>query len=153
MDLGGTPIGKPTGFFVGVGVNPGAINLQQEISRFEWKVDAGAEFAITQPVFDVDMLKSFLKKIEHVRIPVIAGIWPLTSLRNAEFMNNEIPGAHVPDEIMERMRRAGTSEKARDEGIAVAQECFLAIKDLVEGVQVSAPFGRYDSVLKVLEAL
>jgi homocysteine S-methyltransferase len=153
VDMGGTAIGKPTGFFIGVGINPGAINLKQEISRFEWKVDAGAEFAITQPVFDVAMLKSFLKKIEHVRIPVIAGIWPLTSLRNAEFMNNEIPGAHVPDEIMKRMRKADTSEKAREEGIAVAQECLLAVKDLVEGVQISAPFGRYDSVLKVLEAL
>ncbi len=151
-DLGGTPIGKPTGFYIGVGVNPGAINLKQEISRFEWKVDAGAEFAITQPVFDVEMLKSFLKKIAHVRIPIIAGIWPLASLRNAEFMNNEVPGAHVPEEIMARMRKADTSERARDEGIAIARECALAIKDLVEGIQVSAPFGRFDSAMEVLKA-
>lgn len=152
-DLGGTPIGKPTGFYTGVGVNPGAINLKQEISRFEWKVDAGAEFAITQPVFDVEMLKSFLKKIAHVRIPIIAGIWPLASLRNAEFMNNEVPGAHVPEEIMARMRQADTSERARKEGIAIARECALAIRDLVEGIQVSAPFGRFDSAIEVLKEI
>jgi homocysteine S-methyltransferase len=150
-DLGGTPIGKPTGFYIGVGVNPGAINLNQEIRRFEWKVDAGAEFAVTQPVFDIEMLKSFLEKIKHVRIPIIAGIWPLASLRNAEFMNNEVPGAHVPEEILERMRKANTSEKARKEGITIASECALAIKDLVEGLQISAPFGRFDSALEVLK--
>ncbi len=153
MDLGGTLIGKPTGFYIGVGVNPGAINLKQEISRFEWKVDAGAEFAITQPVFDVEVLKSFLKKIEHVRIPIIAGVWPLTSLRNAEFMNNEVPGAHVPEGILERMRKADTSEKAREEGIAIARECVSVVKDLVEGIQISAPFGRFDSAMEVLKAI
>lgn len=153
MDLGRTSIGKPTAFYIGVGVNPGAINLKQEISRFEWKVDAGAEFAITQPVFDVEMLKSFLEKIGHVRIPIIAGIWPLASLRNAEFMNNEVPGAHVPEEIMDRMRKANTSEKAKEEGIAIARECLIVVKNLVEGVQVSAPFGRFESALSVLEVL
>ncbi len=153
MDLGGTSIGKPTGFYIGVGVNPGAINQEQEISRFEWKVDAGAEFAITQPVFDVEILKSFIKKIEHVKIPIIAGIWPLTSLRNAEFMNNEVPGAHVPEEIMNRIRKASNSEKAKEEGISIAQESLIALKSIAEGIQVSAPFGRYDSALKVLQVL
>ncbi|MEW5806474.1 MAG: bifunctional homocysteine S-methyltransferase/methylenetetrahydrofolate reductase [Acidobacteriota bacterium] len=153
LDLGGNPIGKPTGFHIGVGVNPGAIDLKKEISRLEWKVGAGAEFAITQPVFDVEMLKSFLHMISHVRIPILAGIWPLTSLRNAEFMNNEVPGTQVPHEIMERMRKAGSSEAARREGIAIAQECLLAIRNIVEGVQVSTPAERYETAVEVLSAL
>ncbi len=89
-----------------MGVNPGAIDLDYEIRRFEWKVEAGAEFAITQPVFDVQQLKNFLKRIEHCRIPVIPGIWPLTSYRNAEFLNNEVPGVSVPDSVLERMRKS-----------------------------------------------
>ena len=95
LDLGNNPIGQPTAFSIGVGVNPGAINLEEEIRRFEWKVEAGAEYAITQPVYDTEQLHSFLKKIEHVRIPIIAGIFPLVSIRNAEFMHNEVPGVNV----------------------------------------------------------
>src|SRR5215468_121226 len=102
LDPGGNPIGEPTKFVIGVGVNPGAIDLDYEIRRFEWKVEAGAEYAITQPVFDVEQLKNFLKRIEHCRIPIIPGIWPLTSHRNAEFLNNEVPGVSVPDSVLER---------------------------------------------------
>jgi len=153
MDLGGNPIGTQTGFVIGCGANPGAINLEEEIRRYEWKVDAGAQYAVTQPVFDVTKLETFLKRIAHVRIPVIAGLWPLTSYRNAEFMNNEVPGVSVPADVMERMRKADSGEKARQEGIRIAQEALLRLKEMVEGVQVSAPFGRYTASLEVLSVL
>ncbi|MBF0543808.1 MAG: bifunctional homocysteine S-methyltransferase/methylenetetrahydrofolate reductase [Candidatus Riflebacteria bacterium] len=153
LDLGGNPIGKPTGLCIGVGANPGAIDLDLEIRRFEWKVKAGAEFAITQPVFDGALLEKFLQKIAHIRIPILAGIWPLTSLKNAEFMNNEVPGASVPAEIMQRMRSQTSIEGQQKEGIAIAREALKSIKPMVEGIQLSVPFGRAETVLKVLEAL
>lgn len=153
LDPGGNSIGKPTSFVIGVGVNPAAIDPAHEIKRFEWKVDAGAEFAITQPVFDPDQLERFLRKIEHVRIPVVAGIWPLVSVRNAEFLANEVPGVMVPDEIIARMRRA--SEKSKEhavaEGIAIAREMFERVRENVQGVQVSAPFGKVELALQVFE--
>jgi methionine synthase I (cobalamin-dependent)/5,10-methylenetetrahydrofolate reductase len=153
LDPGGNSIGKPTSFVVGVGVNPAAIDPAQEIKRFEWKVDAGAEFAITQPVFDPDQLERFLRKIEHVRIPVVAGIWPLVSVRNAEFLANEVPGVMVPDEIISRMRRANekSKEHAVAEGIAIAREMFERVRPEVQGVQVSAPFGKVELALQVFE--
>jgi 5,10-methylenetetrahydrofolate reductase len=140
---------------IGVGVNPGAINLEEEIKRFEYKVEAGAEYAITQPVFDVAQLREFLKLIEHVRIPVIAGIWPLVSYRNAEFLHNEVPGVRVTASIMERMRRASDAgkEAARDEGLQIARESLLEVRDLIQGVQVSAPFNNVRYALEVFEAL
>ncbi len=153
IDLGGNTIGKPTGYLVGVGLNPCVIDPEKEISRFEWKVKAGAEFVITQPVFDVNNFLEFLERIKHVRIPIIAGVWPLVSPRNAEFMNNEVPGVSVPDEIIERMRAANSKEEALKEGITIAQEMVRQIKDHVEGVQVSAPFGKVKHALSVLSAL
>jgi len=153
MDLGGNPIGSPTGFFIGVGANPGAIDLDLEIKRFEYKVEAGAEFAITQPVFDITLLENFLKRIKHVRIPVLAGIWPLASMKNAEFMNNEVPGMAIPDELMARMRSAETSEKQKEEGIKIAREALTRVKDMVEGAQISAPFGRVATVLEVIDGI
>lgn len=152
-DVGNNPIGEPTAFFVGVGVNPGAPDLDREIARFEWKVDAGAEFAITQPVFDVDQLLRFLERIRHVRIPVLAGVWPLASFRNAEFMNNEVPGVVVPDSLLERMRRADTKDAARAEGVAIAREALQALVPHVQGAQISAPFGRYATAVEVAEAI
>jgi len=133
--------------------NPGAINLDYEISRFEWKVDAGAEFAVTQPVFDIQLLETFLKRVEGVRIPILAGIWPLSSLRNAEFMHNEVPGARVPPDIMKRIKKAQEKgpELARQEGVAVAREVFSRVKDMVEGVQLSPPLGKYDLALDILD--
>ena len=155
LDLGNNPIGCPTSFCIGVGVNPGAINLDEEIKRFEYKVEAGAEFAITQPVFDVEQLRNFLKRIEHVRIPVVAGIWPLVSYRNAEFLHNEVPGVSVTPSIMERMRAASDKgkEAARDEGLQIARESLLEVRDLIQGVQVSAPFNNVKYALEVFEAL
>ncbi|MBK8303524.1 MAG: bifunctional homocysteine S-methyltransferase/methylenetetrahydrofolate reductase [Chloracidobacterium sp.] len=155
LDLGNNPIGKPTAFSIGVGVNPGAVNMEEEIRRFEWKVEAGAEYAITQPVFDTEQLKRFLDMIDHVRIPIVAGIWPLISYRNAEFMHNEVPGVNVTPEILERMRAASdiSKEAGRDEGIRIARESLTEVKDVIQGVQVSAPFGNVKYALQVFEAL
>jgi homocysteine S-methyltransferase len=155
LDPGGNAIGEPTRFAIGVGVNPAAIDLAHEIKRFEWKVDAGAEFAITQPVFDAAQLEKFLGMIAHVRIPVIAGIWPLVSLRNAEFLANEVPGVSVPDEVIARMRRASeqSKEHALAEGIAIAREMLGRVRPMVQGVQVSAPFGKVELALHVFEGL
>jgi homocysteine S-methyltransferase len=152
LDIGGNPIGAGTGFVIGVGANPGVPNLDEEIRRFEYKVEAGAEYAVTQPVFDLSLLENFLRRIEHCRIPVVAGIWPLVSVRNAEFMKNELR-VSVPDEILERMARAKNPEAAREEGVAIAREMLLAVRDLVQGAQISAPLGRYASAVDVLEAL
>ncbi len=152
LDIGGNPIGTATNFVIGVGANPGSPNLEEEIRRFEYKVEAGAEYAVTQPVFDVRLLESFLKRIEHCRIPVLAGIWPLTSARNAEFMKNELRVA-VPDEIIDRMARATTAEAARAEGVAIAREMLAQVASEVQGVQISAPFGRYTAAMDVLEVL
>jgi methionine synthase I (cobalamin-dependent)/5,10-methylenetetrahydrofolate reductase len=155
LDLGNNPIGKPTAFSIGVGVNPGAVNLEEEIRRFEWKVEAGAEYAITQPVFDTEQLRNFLDKITHVKIPIVAGIWPLISYRNAEFMHNEVPGVNVTPEILERMRAASEKgkEQAREEGIAIARESLEQVKDVIQGAQVSAPFGNVSYALQVFEVL
>ena len=155
LDLGNNPIGCPTAFTIGVGVNPGAVNLEEEIKRFEWKVEAGAQYAITQPVFDTEQLREFLDKIAHVRIPIVAGIWPLVSYRNAEFLHNEVPGVRVTHEILERMRGASeiSKEAARDEGIAIARESLLEVRDVIQGVQVSAPFGNVKYALQVFDAL
>jgi len=149
LDLGNNPIGEPTAFSIGVGVNPGAINLDEEIKRFEWKVEAGAEYAITQPVYDTGQLHEFLDRIGHVRIPIVAGY------RNAEFMHNEVPGVRVTQEILERMREASeeSKERAREEGLAIARESLEEIKDVIQGVQVSAPFGNVRYALKVFDAL
>src|SRR3989440_7619047 len=155
LDIGNNPIGEPTAFSIGVGVNPGAVNMDEELRRFEWKIEAGAEYAITQPVFDTEQLRDFLKRIEHCRIPIIAGIWPLVSFRNAEFLHNEVPGVHVTPEIMERMRAASaiSKEAGRDEGLKIARESLLEVRDLIQGVQVSAPFGNVKYALEVFEVL
>ena len=152
LDVGNNPIGTGTGFVIGVGANPGVPNLDEEIRRFEFKVDAGAEFAVTQPVFDLSLLENFLRRIEHCRIPVIAGIWPLVSARNAEFMKNELR-VSVPDSILERMARATNPEAARAEGIAIAREMLVAVRGMVQGAQISAPQSRYSAAVDVLEAL
>src|SRR5437763_14954567 len=112
LDLGGNPFGEPTKFTIGVGVNPGHLDLDYELRRLDWKLKAGAEYAITQPVFDVVVLEKFLKRIENMRLPLVAGIWPLLSYRNAQFMNHEVPGISVSDAVMERMRIA--NEKRKD---------------------------------------
>jgi homocysteine S-methyltransferase len=151
LDPGGNSIGAPTSFAIGVGVNPVAIDIEHELRRFTWKVEAGAEYAITQPVFDVEQLESFLGKLDGNRIPIIAGIWPLVSLRNAEFLANEVPGVMVPAHIIERMRKANDKSKEHgvQEGIAIAREMLERVRPSVQGVQVSAPFGKVELALEV----
>jgi len=151
LDPGGNPIGAPTRYAIGVGVNPAAVDPALELKRFEFKVEAGAEYAITQPVFDVAQLERFLGEIDHVRIPIIAGIWPLVSVRNAEFLANEVPGVVVPESVITRMRRANerSKEHAVAEGITIAREMLACVKSAVQGVQVSAPFGKVELALQV----
>ncbi len=151
LDPGNNPIGAPTKWVIGVGVNPGANDLDRELSRFAWKVDAGAEFAVTQPVFDAQQLETFLKRVERFKTPIVAGIWPLVSLRNAEFLANEVPGVNVPDEVLARMRKAQEKgkEAALAEGVAIARDMFARVKGAVQGVQVSAPFGKVEVALEV----
>jgi methionine synthase I (cobalamin-dependent)/5,10-methylenetetrahydrofolate reductase len=157
LDPGGSAIGEPTSFVMGVGVNPGAADFEHEMRRFYWKVEAGAEYAITQPVFDIAQLFRFLDHIERegIRIPVIAGIWPLVSARNAEFLANEVPGVVVPEHVIERMRRASAlgKEEGVEEGIRIAQEMLAEARPRIQGVQVSAPFGKVPLALRVFEVL
>jgi homocysteine S-methyltransferase len=156
LDPGGNSIGAPTRFVVGVGVNPAAVDPAHERERFRYKVEAGAEYAITQPVFDAAQLERFLAEVDgelgSARPPVIAGIWPLVSARNAEFLANEVPGVTVPEVVLDRMRRANarSKEHAVAEGIAIAREMLERVRPHVQGVQVSAPFGRAELALEVL---
>lgn len=150
LDIGANPIGASAGFTVSVAANPGVPDIDGEIRRFAHKVEAGAEFCITQPVFDLRLLEQFLRRIEEFRIPVIAGIWPLTSVKNAQFMKTDLR-VSMPDEILARMAAAETPEAARAEGIRIAQEMLRQVRQRVQGVQVSAPFGKYAAAAEVLE--
>ena len=152
LDIGGNPMGSQTALLTGVGANPGAMNMDEEIRRFDWKTEAGSEYVVTQPVFDLNLLEAFLKRIEHAKLPVICGVWPLTSYRNAEFMVNELR-VPVPEEFMERMRRVDDADKARAEGVAIARQMVERIRTMVQGVQLSAPFGRYQMAIDVAEAI
>lgn len=155
LDPGGNSFGEPTQYVIGVSVNQSAVDPAKEWERFRWKVDAGAEFAVTQPVFDPDGLLHFLDREGSSGFPILASLWPLTSLRAAEYLANEIPGVSVPEEVTERMRRAQDSgaESAWAEGITIAREIYDAVRDRVQGIQIIAPFGRVDAALRVLEAV
>ena len=150
-DPGDNSIGAGTRFVIGVGVNPAPIDLEHELKRFAWKVEAGAEFAVTQPVFNPAQLENFLRRTEGARVPIVAGIWPLVSVRNAEFLANEVPGVSVPVEVIDRMRKASdkSKEHAVAEGITIAREMLERVRGSVQGVQVSAPFGKVELALDV----
>ena len=149
LDVGSNAIGASANLTIGVGANPGAPDMELELRRFAYKVEAGAEFAVTQPVFDPRLLEEFLARIESFRIPVIAGVWPLASLRNAEFMKNDLR-IPMPEEVLLRMALADSPQAARQEGIRIAQEMLEAVKPMVQGVQVSATFGHYDDAVQVI---
>ena len=149
LDIGRNPIGGSTGFTISAAANPGVNDIEHEVRRFAYKVEAGAEFCITQPVFDLKLLEDFLRRIEGFRIPVIAGIWPLTSVRNAEFMKNDLR-VSMPDEILARMAAAPDKDSALAEGVAIAREMLENVRGSVQGVQVSAPFGKYALTTEVL---
>jgi len=152
FDIGGQAIGQPTAFHIGVAVNPGAFNLDEELRRFAYKVDAGAEFAITQPVFDAAEFRAFMSRIERHDIPVLAAVVPLESVRQAEFFANEVPGVRVPDAVLDRMRDAEVQGRAAEEGLAIAREIAAEVRPLVRGVQVSPSAKAVDAALAVIEA-
>jgi len=151
IEPSGRSIGSQTGFVKGCGVDPGSVNLEKEVSRLFLKIEAGADFIMTQPVFDSGTMERFLQAIDGIEIPLLIGVWPLASYRNAEFMNNEVPGVHIPDKIMQRMKLANKGPKARKEGIAIAREMIVEFRDRVNGIYVMPPFGRLDVALSVLE--
>ncbi len=153
MDMAGNPIGQPSSFFIGVGADPGAYNFEKEIGRFREKVEAGAEFVMTQPIYDPRYLERFLEEIKDIDVRVLVGMLPLASHANAEFLHNEVPGMSIPDPIRERMRKAGSGEMAREEGVKIAQEALMAVRDMdkVNGVYIMPPFESYELALKVLE--
>jgi homocysteine S-methyltransferase len=152
-DVGGQAIGAPTGFHIGVSINPAAHNLDHELRRFEFKVEAGAEFVVTRPIFDVRGFEQLLKRIEAARLPIIAGVFPFESARNAEFMANEVPGVRVPDALLDRMRGADGAAAAAGEGIAIAREIAANLRSAVQGILVSTQTGDVDAALAVLDGL
>jgi len=152
-DLAGNPIGAETSFHVGVGANPGAVSFEEEISRLKEKIESGAEYILTQPVFDISLLEKLLDRIKGFRIPVMGGILPLASYRNAEFLNNEVPGMSVPKAIRDRLEKAKSGEDARKMGIEIAQEVFQQLRGKVQGAYLMPPFGRYEAALEVVGAV
>jgi homocysteine S-methyltransferase len=153
-DLAGNPLrGAPARLFLGCGANPGAIDLDTEVARLERKIEAGAEFILTQPVYDLRLFERFHARIDRIHVPVLLGVLPLASYRNAEFLNREVPGMEVPAEILERMRRREDKESARREGIEIAREALMECLPHIQGIYIMPPFNRVDSALAVLEAL
>jgi homocysteine S-methyltransferase len=153
VDVGGEALSRQTCYHIGVAVNPTALNLDEEVRRFAYKVEAGAEFAITAPVFDLRAFEVFLARVEGFGIPIVAGLWPFDSQLNAEFMANEVPGLTVPDPLLERMRKASSPEAASAEGVAIAREMAAAVKGGVHGVQIGTSPGRIDQAVAVMDGL
>jgi 5,10-methylenetetrahydrofolate reductase len=151
LDVGEQPIGAPAAFHVGVMIDPGSRDMERELKRFEYKVEAGAEFAVTSPVFDPAIFERFLTRVEGFRVPIVVGLWPFESVRNAEFMANEVPGVTVPDALLTRMRGAGDDAAAATEGIRIARELRAVLAPMAQGVHISSPSGRASAALAVLE--
>jgi homocysteine S-methyltransferase len=152
FDIGGQPIGQPTAFHIGVALNHAAPNLDEEIRRFNYKLEAGAEFVITQPVYDVPLFERFLARIPRGRIPILAGLAPFESVRHAEFMANEVPGVYVPDALLDRMRAAETEGRAVAEGLAIAHEIASQLRGMVQGLQISVAVAGVPGVLELVTA-
>jgi homocysteine S-methyltransferase len=153
QDLVGNALDKPTALHLGCGANPAAVNLDEEIRRFEYKVEAGAEYVMTQPVYDPRVFEMFMKRTEHCHIPTLVGILPLRNVRNAEFLSNEVPGMTVPDAILRRLSKAESPDEARATGIEIAQEALLESVPLCQGVYVMPPFNSSKAALQVLDVL
>jgi homocysteine S-methyltransferase len=152
-DLAGNLIGPALGIHVGCGADPSKPDMEKEVRRLDQKVEAGAEYIMTQPVYDPKTLETFFSMIRHVKIPILVGILPLYSHRNAEFLHNEVPGMRIPEDVRERMRKAGSGEKAQAEGVAIAQESTLAAREMAQGVYVMPPFNKVDLAVRVIEVL
>ena len=153
LDLAGNPIGEPTALHIGVGANPGAVNIEEEIKRFYYKVEAGAEFVMTQPVYDLRLFENFMNRIQDVKIPILLGVLPLASAKNAEFLHNEVPGMSIPDHIRKRMQVAGDGDGGRNEGIKIAQEALVDCRPMIHGTYIMPPFNRFEMALKVMDVL
>jgi homocysteine S-methyltransferase len=153
FDPGGKPLGGATQFLCATGAEPAAPDLAHELERLKQKRDAGAELVMTQPVYDAAVLDRMLRAIEPLGLPVLVGLLPLASYRNAEFLHNEVPGMQIPEHIRERMRKAGSGDLGRQEGIAIAREMLTQVKDRVAGAYVMPPFGRYELALRVIEGI
>jgi homocysteine S-methyltransferase len=150
-DLAGKPIGEPTKLFIGVGANPGAIDFDEEMRRFELKVKGGAEYVLTQPVYDIDLFEKFHKTASPYGIPILIGILPLYSYRNAEFLHNEVPGMTIPEKIRDRMEKVGSGPKAQEERIAIARESLRSCRDMAQGVYIMPPFNKVSLALEILK--
>jgi methionine synthase / methylenetetrahydrofolate reductase (NADH) len=152
-DLAGNAIGPPLGIHIGCGADPSKPDLEKEVRRLEEKVKAGAEYVMTQPVYDPKTVERFLDMIGHLQVPVLIGILPLYSHKNAEFLHNEVPGMTIPEDIRERMRRAGSGDGAQAEGVSIAQEALLAVRDLVQGAYIMPPFNKVELAVRVIDVL
>ena len=152
-DLAGNLIGPALGIHIGCGADPSKPDMEKEVRRLEQKVEAGAEYIMTQPVYDPRTLERFFSLIRHIKIPILVGILPLYSHRNAEFLHNEVPGMRIPDEIRERMKKAGSGEKAQAEGVSIAREATLAARDGAHGVYIMPPFNKVDLAVRVIDVL
>ena len=152
-DLAGKVIGPALGIHVGCGADPSKPDREKELSRLKEKVKAGAEYIMTQPVYDPKTLEAFIASVKHLKTPILVGILPLYSHKNAEFLHNEVPGMSIPEEIRERMRKAGSGDDARDVGVKIAQEALIAAKDLAQGTYIMPPFNKVDLAVRVIEAL
>jgi homocysteine S-methyltransferase len=153
LDPGGKPLGQATRFLCATGAEPAAQDYAREVKRLRSKIEAGADFVMTQPVYDADILDRFLDDIAPLGVPVLVGLLPLASHRNAEFLHNEVPGMRVPEPIRERMRKAGSGQKARAEGVAIAREMLARVKARVAGAYIMPPFGRYDLAVDIISGI
>jgi 5,10-methylenetetrahydrofolate reductase len=153
LDVGGQPIGTPTAFHIGVLVNAAPEDLDAQIRRFEYKVEAGAEFAVTRPVFDVGAFERFYRRVEAARVPILLGLRPFESVLNAEFLANEVPGVTVPEALLERMRRTDSTDAAAAEGVAIAIEVGQKLRGVVQGVHLTTATEQVGAALEVLEAV
>ena len=151
LDLGGHKLEGSTEFLIGVGANPGALNLDEEVRRLERKIEAGAEYIFTQPVYDQDLLHNFLDRVHPLPVPILAGLYPLYSHKNAEFLHNEVPGMQIPDPIRERMKKAGSGPEAQETGVQIAREALESVKGMVNGAYIMPPFDKWQLALKVLD--
>jgi homocysteine S-methyltransferase len=152
-DVGGQTIGTATQFHIGVTVNPAADDLDEEIRRFEWKVEAGADYVITRPVFDIAAFERFHQRLEAAHLPVVLSVRPFESVLDAEYLANEVPGVRVPSQMLDRMRHASSTDAATREGLAISMEITRALRDSVQGVNVIPPLGRFDLGLALLDAV
>jgi len=156
VEPSGRRMASGTAFVKGCGAEPGAVDPDREIARLASKVEAGAEYVMTQPVFDHEVMNRFLERVRREigeKFPVVMGILPLASFRNAEFLHNEVPGMRIPDEIRARMKQAGFADAARAEGVAIACEMAGAFRDRIGGIYIMPPFNRFDVAVAVLQGL